>query len=167
MLTLEQYAYLAEIIGVVIVVVTLLYLAVQVRQGANLLRSESRQALLNNTREHLKGYLDHADLFDRLETEETLSKTDQLRFSALWITNMRLREHEWFQFRDGILDEETWRSYREIIRLTLSSRKHRAWWEEMKGVFDPTFVNVVDEFVAEMPESDIWDQKLRGWDRER
>lgn len=164
-MTLEQYAYLAEIIGVVIVVVTLLYLAVQVRQGANLLRSESRQALLNNTREHLKGYLDNADLFDRLDGEETLSKTDQLRFSALWITNMRLREHEWFQYRDGILDEETWRSYREIIRLTLSSKKHRTWWAEMKGVFDPSFVKIVDEFIAEIPESDIWNQKLRGWDR--
>ena len=52
-MTLEQLAYLAEIVGVIIVVITLLYLAVQVRQGANLLRSESRQAMLNNTREHL------------------------------------------------------------------------------------------------------------------
>ncbi len=35
-MTFEQYAYLAEIIGVIIVVVTLLYLSKQVRQGANL-----------------------------------------------------------------------------------------------------------------------------------
>ena len=164
-MTLEQLAYLAEVVGVIIVVVTLLYLAVEVRQGANLLRSESRQAMLNNTREHLKGYLDHADLFDKLEGEEKLSKTDQLRFSALWITNMRLREHEWFQYKDGILDEPTWRSYREIIRLTLSSKRHRAWWAEMKGVFDPEFVKAVDEFVSNIPESNIWDEKLRGWEK--
>jgi hypothetical protein len=35
----------------------------------------------------------------------------------------------------------------------------------MKGVFDPSFVKIVDEFIAEIPESDIWNQKLRGWDR--
>ena len=43
-MTLEQYAYLAEILGVVVVIVTLIYLSVQIRQGAELLRSESRQA---------------------------------------------------------------------------------------------------------------------------
>jgi hypothetical protein len=164
-MTLEQLAYLAEIIGVVIVVVTLLYLSVQVRQGANLMRSESRQALLNNTREHLKGYLDNVDLFDRLASEEKLSQADQLRFSVLWITNMRLREHEWFQYRDGILDKPTWLSYRKIIGLTLSSKRHRTWWNEMKEVFDPDFVEIVDQFIGQTPESDIWDEKLRGWEQ--
>ena len=164
-MTLEELAYLAEITGVVIVVVTLLYLSVQVRQGANLMRSESRQALLNNTREHLMGYLDDVDLFDRLEGEAKLSKGDQLRFSVLWITNMRLREHEWFQYRDGILDEPTWRSYREIIRLTLSSKRHRTWWQKMKGVYDPDFVQMVDQFIGETPESNIWDEKLRQWEQ--
>ncbi len=38
-MALEQYAYLAEIIGVIVVVTTLIYLSVQVRQGSALLRS--------------------------------------------------------------------------------------------------------------------------------
>ena len=37
-MTLEQYAHPAEIIGVIVAVVTLIYLSVQVRQGAELLR---------------------------------------------------------------------------------------------------------------------------------
>ena len=65
-MTLEQYAYLAEVIGVIVVVVTLLYLAVQVRQGAHLMRSESRQALMNNDREVLLKYLDNMDLFEKM-----------------------------------------------------------------------------------------------------
>ena len=47
-MTLEQGAYLAEIIGVIVVVVTLIYLTVQVRQGTELLRSEARQAQVTN-----------------------------------------------------------------------------------------------------------------------
>ena len=129
-MTLEQYAYLAQIIGAIVVVATLIYLSLQVRQGAHLMRSESRQALLSNTREHLMMYLDNVDLFDKLAGDERLSQGDQLRFSVIWITNMRLREHEWFQYRDGILDEPTWMSYQKIIRLTLSSKRHRAWWEK-------------------------------------
>jgi hypothetical protein len=78
---------------------------------------------------------------------------------------MRLREHEWFQYRDGILDEPTWMSYQKIIRLTLSSKRHRAWWEKMKGVFDPGFVEIVDQFIRQTPESNIFDENLRGWDK--
>jgi hypothetical protein len=163
--TLEQYAYLAQIIGAIVVVATLIYLSLQVRQGAHLMRSESRQALLSNTREHLMMYLDNVELFDKLAGDERLSQGDQLRFSVIWITNMRLREHEWFQYRDGILDEPTWMSYQKIIRLTLSSKRHRAWWEKMKGVFDPGFVEIVDQFIRQTPESNIFDENLRGWDK--
>ncbi len=164
-MTLEQYAAIAEITGVIIVVVTLLYLSVQVRQGARLMRSESRQALLSNTREQLLAYLDNVDLFEKMAGEEKLSPADQLRFGSLWILNMRNREHEWFQYKDGILDEGTWLSYREIIRLTLSSKRHRTWWSKMKGVFDSDFVELVDQFIGETPESDIWDKSFRAWEQ--
>ena len=163
-MTLEQYAYLAEIIGVIIVVVTLVYLSLQVRQGANLMRSEARQALMNNTRGQVLAYLDNVDLFDKMSDEEKLSPADQMRFSSLWILNMRNREHEWFQYKDGILDEPTWLSYRKIIRLTLSSKRHRTWWNKMKGVFDSEFAEMVDQFIGETPESNIWDEHLRAWE---
>jgi squalene cyclase len=164
-MTLEQYANLAQIIGVVIVVITLIYLSVQVKQGANLLRTESRQTLLNNDREVLLSYLDNLDLFAKLAGPEKLSSQDQIRFSVLWLINMRNREHEWFQFRDGILDEETWMSYREIMRLTLSSQRHRTWWKTAKAAFDSEFVKVVDQFISNIPESDIWDKFMGAWDQ--
>ena len=126
-MTLEQYAYLAEVIGVIIIVVTLIYLSVQVRQGAHLLRSESRQSLQVSDREILLAFLDHMDLFDKVADQEELSRVDQRRFSCLWIINMRAREHEWFQYRDGILDETTWLSYRKILPLIVGSKRHRNW----------------------------------------
>ena len=46
-MTVENWAYLAQIVGVVFVTITLIYIAMQVRQGAPLLRSESRQASLS------------------------------------------------------------------------------------------------------------------------
>ncbi len=162
-MTLEQYAAIAEITGVIIVVVTLLYLSVQVRQGAHLMRSESRQALLNNQLEVLSLYLDNMDVFDKLAGEEKLSRTDQRRFSVLWLANMRNREHEWFQYKDGILDEATWLSYRGILRQTLSSKRHRTWWKKAKMVFDSDFVETVDRFIGEIPESDSFEEFMAAW----
>ncbi len=164
-MTLEQYASWAEIIGIIIVVVTLLYLSVQVRQGAHLMRSESRQALMSHDREVLSLYLDNMDVFDKLADEETLSRTDQRRFTCLWIINMRNREHEWFQYKDGILDEATWLSYRGILRQTLSSKRHRTWWKKAKMVFDSEFVETVDRFIGEIPESDSFEEFMAEWEQ--
>ncbi len=164
-MTLEQYAYLAEIIGVIIVVVTLLYLSMQVRQGAHLMRSESRQALMTHDRELLFEFLDNMDLFDRVASPHELSKADQRRFSCLWIVNMRNREHEWFQYKDGILDETTWLSYRRILPLILASQRHRNWWKSAKRAFDPGFVEMVDHYIGELPESDIWEEFMGAWEQ--
>ena len=57
-MTLEQYAYLAEILGVIVVIVTLIYLSMQVRQGADLLRSEARQAQVNNDQNNIYKFID-------------------------------------------------------------------------------------------------------------
>ncbi len=45
---IEQITNLAEIIGATVVVVTLIYLTIQLRQNYELLRSQSRQTLLFN-----------------------------------------------------------------------------------------------------------------------
>ena len=78
---------------------------------------------------------------------------------------MRNREHEWFQYKDGILDEATWLSYREIIRVTLGPPRHRKWWNHAKRGLDPEFATMVDEFLGEIPESDIWEEYFARWDR--
>lgn len=164
-MTIEQGAYLAEIIGVIVVVVTLIYVAIQVQQGARLLRSESRQSLVDNDREILLAYLDNIDLLDKLSGDEPLTRSEQWRFSVLWIVNMRNRELEWLQYRDGILDEATWHSYREILRFTLGSRRRREWWQVAKTAFGPDFVEMVDGFIGDTPPSDIMAEFFGGWER--
>jgi hypothetical protein len=42
-MTLEEWSYVSQIFGVVLVVITLIYLALQVRQGTQLLLSEARR----------------------------------------------------------------------------------------------------------------------------
>jgi len=72
-MTLEQGAYLADIIGVIVIVVTLIYLSVQVRQGAELLRSESRQAQVTNDQDGVYKFVDHPELGRLFSQQETPS----------------------------------------------------------------------------------------------
>jgi len=115
--SLESLANLADVFGVVLIVASLIYVARQVRQNTELLRSNSRQALLANDHSAVQISMENVDLLEKLTRPEKLSFQDQWRFSCIWIMDMRNREHEYFQYKAGVLDEETWKSYREVQRV--------------------------------------------------
>ena len=157
-MTLEQYAYLAEIIGVIVVVVTLIYLSVQVRQGAELLRSESRQAQVANDQNGVYKFVEHPELGRLFSQKETPSFNDKIKLQFWIIGQMRAREHEWLQHRSGAMDEETWMSYRDVIYFLLGTERARALWEMCSPFFNPDFAEMVQMMMAEVPYIDFWER---------
>ena len=157
-MTLEQYAYLAEIIGVIVVVVTLIYLSVQVRQGADLLRSESRQAQVANDQNGVYKFVEHPELGRLFSQAETPSFEDKIKLQFWIIGQMRAREHEWLQHRSGAMDEETWMSYRDVIYFLLGTERARALWEMCSPFFNPDFAEMVQSMMKEVPYIDFWEK---------
>lgn len=70
---LEQMANIAEILGIVIVIVSLIYPNVQVKQNSVMLRSTATE-----------GVTDHlVEMYDSLISSENMAETDQVRHQAL------------------------------------------------------------------------------------
>ena len=162
-MTLEQGAYVAEIIGVIVVVVTLVYLAVQVRQGTELLRSESRQALVTNDVSSLAANFQNADVFAKYVAGNEMSAEDQLRMSFMFALDLRNREFEYFQYTNGLLDEQTWLAYRHVIVINHSTDRGRVWWDEIgREIVDPTFAKLVDELLADAGPDDTY-KRMATW----
>lgn len=157
-MTLEEYAYLAEIIGVIVVVVTLIYLSVQVRQGKELLRSESRQAQVANDQSGVFKFVDHPDLGRFFCQQEPVSFDDKVKLLFWIVGQMRAREHEWLQHRSGAMDEETWMSYRDVIYFLLGTERARAVWALCAPFFNPDFAAMVSKMIDEVPCIDFWDK---------
>ena len=162
-MTLEQGAYVAEIIGVIVVAVTLIYLSVQVRQGTELLRSESRQALVTNDVTSLASNFQNADVFARYVSGEEMSAEDQLRMSFMFALDLRNREFEYFQYTNGLLDEETWLAYRHVILINHSTGHGRVWWDRIgRDIVDPTFAKLVDELLVDAEPDDTY-KRMAAW----
>jgi hypothetical protein len=71
------------------------------------------------------------------------------------IAYLRQREHEWFEYQSGVLDSAVWESYRRTIAVFLSTESVRKWWGNAPRVlFDPTFVEHVDNLIADQPVMD-------------
>jgi hypothetical protein len=106
----------------------------------------------------------NVDLLELITKPDRLSFQNQLRFSCLMILELRNREHEYFQYKAGVLDQEAWSSYRQILTVTFSNERGRRWWKSFgSGIFAPEFSRMVDEVILELPEEDLR-AKLGSWE---
>jgi hypothetical protein len=81
----------------------------------------------------------------------------------MYTLDLRNREFEYFQYIKGLLDEETWLTYRHVIVVNHSSDLGRTWWDEVgRGIFDPEFVKMVDELLVDAPPDDTY-ERMATW----
>lgn len=166
-MTLQQGAYLAEIIGVIVIVVTLIFLSIQVRQGTELLRSESRQALVTNDITSLASNFQNADVFAKYVSESELSAEDQLRMSFMFTLDLRNREFEYLQYSRGLLDEQTWLAYRHVIAINHSTGPGRVWWDNVgREIVDPSFAKLIDDLLVDAKPDDTY-KRMASWANEQ
>jgi hypothetical protein len=139
-----------SLVANVAVVGGILFLAIELRQNNELLRSESRQALIANDVASLTTNVEHTDVFAKLVAGDSLSAEDQLRLSFMFALDLRNREFEYFQYVNGLLDEETWLAYLNVIRINHSTELGRKWWDQIGRRFvDPQFADLVEEVLAD------------------
>lgn len=160
-MNLEQLAYLAEIVGVIAVVITLIYLSVQVRQGTQILWSESRQAQVAYDQGGVYKFVEYPELGRLFSQAETPTEEEKTKLLFWMIGQMRAREHEWLQYRTGALDEETWISYRDVIFFLLGTKRARDLWGLCSPYFNQDFVATVSEMINGVPEIDFWEKLKR------
>jgi hypothetical protein len=155
---LEQLADLAEILGVIAVVITLIYLSVQVRQGTQILWSESRQAQVAYDQGGVYKFVEYPELGRLFSQTETPTAEEKTRLMFWMIGQMRAREHEWLQYRAGALDEETWSSYRGVIFFLLGTNRAKELWGLCSPFFNQDFVVMVSKMIEGVPEIDFWEK---------
>jgi hypothetical protein len=155
-----------SLIANVAVVGGIIFLAIEIQQNNVLLRSESRQALLTNDHTSLVTDLAHLDVIQKLASGAELSTEEQLRLSFVFLIDLRNREFEYAQFVNGLLDEPTWLSYRNVILINHASGRGRVWWDKIgRNIVDPEFSKMVDELLVDAEESNIY-RDLGTWDED-
>lgn len=117
-MSLEQFAYLAEIISGLAVVASLIYLAIQIRQNTQTVKSAT---LLGNTEiwsnmllelaseDHIKAFIAGSRGTADIPPQEFTQFFLQCR--VLFVSF----ENQYYQFSNGSLDEETYKGYERSI----------------------------------------------------
>jgi len=164
---LSDVGTIANLLSAIAILGTLIYLSRQVKQGNLLAKSHARQRMVEQTNEELYTLTNDASLRECFVKSSELSREEQGKLHFFLIAAMRQREWEWFQHRDGVIDESVAKAYFGIIALHLGIPRTRHWWATIGRIgFDPYFVAEVDQFIADRPITAYFEQTM-SFDTER
>ena len=146
-----KWSAIADILSSVAIVITLVYLALQTQQNSAALLASTRHQMLSSDLQINSDAINNPSISVSMwKADLTIEEKVQLQY---WLIDLvRSREHQWFQFRDGLLDESLWQSYLAGLSATLSTPRTRVWWENVRYEwFDREFADVVSDFLANIP----------------
>ena len=148
---LQEYALIAEIVSALAIVLSLIFVGLQVRQSAEqtamnsqAVQASVRQAMLQNEFNMLFYAGDH-DVMGIDITQDHITPEQRNAYQALEIAFFHARENAWVQHEKGILDDATYYSYRDaFIKNLLNNKGLRDFWTQVT-----TDYNFVPGFVAD------------------
>ncbi len=142
---LTQLANLGEFIGGVAVLVTLVYLVIQVRQNTSQVRLGTGAAMIPNIQNAAAPLYDHWDTFDQGLDGDDQPPREGRKFSLLMLRLFHAVQNSHYQQIEGSLGPE----WSAVHLNTISSLTHRPggsrWWKENRAHFPDEFREMVDE----------------------
>ena len=139
---------LAELVGAAAVVVSLLYLARQVRSGSTALQTTMRDASFGSVREWNYSVAADPDLpwifqqgcrdFDSLDQKEAA------RFVLLAYSFLKVFENIFLHYKAGTVDSKTWEHNRHILVAYASQPGIQRYIEARWPIFEPGFREVLE-----------------------
>jgi len=125
----EAFGAMAEFGGAVAVVVSLLYLAAQVRQNTRAIRGATAHAVTERQQAELHWSHEIADIFTKaIEAPESLTSAEAWSLSEWLNAAIVMRQNEFRQFRLGLLGEDAWEQSQSVVLMILSFPWGRNWW---------------------------------------
>ena len=141
----------AELVGAIGVIVSLVYLATQIRQGARAQRAATLQAVsesITQAGEELARD-ERVGLFLRgLDDFSSLADEDRFRVHLVLVGLFRRFENLVLQEELALVDPEIAAAFLKPVHGMASLPGVQDWWRQWRGIFSTQFASYVDEAIA-------------------
>lgn len=150
---------IAESIGALGVVISLVYLALQIRQSGSsveqntvALRSSTYQSIVDAVANYNSFILQNerlAELTWKGRTEFNSLSEDERRLFQVYLANIfHCFSAAQYHFESGLLPKEEWYGFRNILAATFQSPGVNAAWDHLLPTFPPRFQELVARIQA-------------------
>jgi hypothetical protein len=153
-MSFEQISYLAQIVASVGVIVSLIFVGLQIRQNTGALQRNEHNSTMEQWTVIRMAIAKHRDIAELMTTglhgESALDAADQLRLEQILQENLWASFHIWERTQRGIFPKGTfeWAVGPHLSGL-LKTVRGEAWWRSAKHIgFIPGFVADVDALLV-------------------
>ena len=139
----DAIAAISEFVAAIAVVISLIYLAVQVRSGSKTFKTSLRDSTLISLMEWNYSMLAEKDLawiFQQGARDfDSLDEKDRARATHVFYSFFKLFENIYLHYLDKSVDEEIWLRNRQMLFAYASQPGARYYFNSRMPVFDPRF----------------------------
>lgn len=141
-----------EAIGLLAIVASLIFLAVEINQNTNALYGQSRQSVLEAAQSELFVLVEHPEVSLSVVKEGPLTPEENVRLDAYLAATLRAREYAFLQYQVGAIDEEQWNVEVAVAKSILNAERVRLWWAVVgRNNSSPQFAEFVDSQIIVEP----------------
>ena len=157
-MNLDALGNIGEFMGAIGVIVSLIYVSIQLRQNSKAVRASAYQEISRTSIDLLSCLISDpgmAEIWGRGLDGGTLAldEVETTRWHSMLLATFRHWDNLYYQFRNDLLETHLWQSYRVVIESYLVYPGVVEWWHRNKAGFSPALHAFVDERLSNVPGS--------------
>ena len=149
MKTWDMIVVISQLVAAAGVILSLIFLAIQLRQNTKAVRSASIQNLVQSLSDTAQANIDNPYVVPIMLKANAgpghLTDEERVRLHFWFVMAFRRFEGVYFQRKLGLVDFAIIDGFERSHLSMLASPSGQAWWSGAKGIFNSGFVSYVDE----------------------
>lgn len=160
-MTLEAIYFIGQTVAAVALVVSLVFVGIQLRMGRKqaeeaerVARGQVIQNIAAELRQHANKMLAFPEVyrcFVNGTDPDTMTEDERSRFFTYCYSTLNMTQNIFLQHRRGLLDDQTYQSYLPLLVGFVASPAGRIYWARRKSTFHPDFSEMMECQLSEAP----------------
>ncbi|MBP6014155.1 MAG: hypothetical protein KBA31_18145 [Alphaproteobacteria bacterium] len=160
-MTLEELYYISQIVAVIAIFASLIFVGIQLRQNTRAVLVSTSQTHFTMWTSVASPLVEDADIariyWQALSDFDGLTDQDRMRFIVYMSNVFRFYESSRIQWRRGVLEAEHWHSVEVNIRAFATQPGVKRFWKIRRHWHSPEFARWFESLPSEV-QSPIYDQ---------
>ena len=152
-LNIQDLGSLGELIAAIATVMTLVYLAVQVRQNTRALKASTFQSISSELVQNVQPVFSTPDMAaiyaKSTSSPDSLSAEERIKMQAMYMASFRRLESTFVQCELGSIDRSFIEGPERSLIAIINTQLGREWWDSARSLFYEPFVAHVELQLAE------------------
>ncbi len=154
-MSLDALGNIGEFVGSIGVLVSLLYLAIQIKKNTEAERVSAYRAIVSDFGHMNETLASNQGLTQTyvqgMEDFDALASGEKAQVSQVFYMTFRYFENMYYQHRRGYVEDELWKGWERIMLTYFARPGFQSWWRARRDVFSESFASFLENTPLDRP----------------